>query len=809
MCLLCLALFGVTSVKNSRQELTPEMNMPMLIVMTSYTGAQPSDVDSLISQKIESAAASLSGVKKISSTSSKGRSTVVIQYNYEMDLDEAYDDLKKKIDAMVQELPDDADEPVIMELDTDSSADMVLVVSRAGEENQYGYVNREIVPEFEKLANAAEVAIAGGSEDIIRVELIPEQMRQYGLSLTSIAADISAADVDVPGGNIGVGRKNASVSTHLDFETEESLKDIPLTVSGKNIVYLGDVADVYTTQEEEGSIAHYNGADTVSLSISKQQSATAAALSKEVNQVIRTLEKEDPALSIHIVNDSAEDIRTSLYSIAETILLAMVLSMIVIWLFFGDLKASLIVGSSIPFSILTALILMKAMDFSLNMLTLAALSMGVGMMVDNSIVVLESCFRVSENGKNGLADYFHDALEGTGVVGASVLGSTLTTCVVFLPLAFLGGMAGQMFKPLGFTVVFCMAASLISAITIVPLCYMLYKPVEKKALMTAPVVRLQSIYGRIMEKILPRKKTVMGVSLLLLAASFWLAGQLSVTMLTSDDQGQLAITVDMVPGIKAAEADKLLQKVEAAFSDYEEMESYVTSYGGSSASSGDSASIMVYLTEDRKISTKEAVRRFRKMLSSLTDCSITVEENTLAGSTETDGYELILKSTDYDELKAVSETVVSELMKRKELTRIHSSLENAAPVVEVTVDAVEAKAAGIAPGTVGRSVYQVINGAKAMELEVDGEDIDVKVQYPSDEFKSVDQIRQLTLSLADGGYVSLSDIADISFQDSPASIKREDKQYVVTISGDYTADAGKNADAEIFQEAVQPFLSGT
>lgn len=807
MFLLCLALFGISAIKNSKQELTPEMNMPMLMVMTTYSGAQPKDVDALISQKIESAVGALSGVKKISSSSAEGRSTVTIQYEYEKDLDEAYDDLKKKIDAVVSELPDEANTPVVLELDTSSSADMTLVVSREGEDNQYGYVNREIVPEFEKLSNAAEVAIAGGSDDFIRVELIPEQMTQYGLSLSSIAKDISAAEVEMPGGTIGVGRKNASISTHLGYETEESLKEIPLTVPENNIVYLGDVANIYTTQDVDGSIAHYNGEDTVTLSISKQQSTTAAALSKEVNSMVKSLSKEDSQLNIHVVNDSADDIRDSLYSIAETILLAMVLSMAVIWLFFGDWKASLIVGSSIPFSILTALILMNAMGFSLNMLTLAALSMGVGMMVDNSIVVLESCFRITDKRKSGAADYFHDALEGAGVVGPSVFGSTLTTCVVFLPLAVLGGMAGQLFKPLGFTIVFCMSASLISSVTIVPLCYMLYKPAEKKAPLSTLIQKLQVGYGKAMRFILPKKKTVMGVSVLLLVFSFWIAMQLNISMLSSDDQGQIAITVEMVPGLKSAEAAKLLQKVETAFSDYDEIESYITGYGGSGAGSGSSASIMVYLKEDRKISTKDAVKIFREKLSSVTDCSLTVEENSLSGSTTASGYELIIKGTDYDELKAVSDKVVSGLMEREELTHVHSSLENSAPVVEVAVDGVQAKAAGITPGTVGQSVYQVINGANAMELKVDGEDVKVKVQYPPDEFSSVDQIRQMTLSLSDGGYVALSDIADISFQDSPASIKREDKQYVVTISGDYTPLAEKNTKNVIFTEVVEPYLS--
>lgn len=807
MCLLCLTVFGFSSVKNSRQELTPEMNTPILMVMTTYSGAQPSDVDTLISQEIESAVGSLSGVKKVSSTSSEGRSSVVIQYNYGTDLDQAYDDLKKEIDAAVPNLPSAANTPVVLELDTSSSADMTLIVSRDGEENQYGYVKQEIVPEFEKLADAAEVSIAGGSEDFIRVQLEPEQMNQYGLTLSSIAADIASAGAEIPGGNVEVGKKKASISTRLDFDTEESLKNIPLTVPKGNIVYLSDVASVYTTQDTEGSIAHYNGEPAVTLSISKQQSSTAAALSKGVKQTISSLTAEDSKLAVRVVNDSSEDIRESLYSIAETILLAMALSMAVIWLFFGDLKASLIVGSSIPVSILSALILMKQMDFSLNMLTLAALSMGVGMMVDNSIVVLESCFRITESKRTGLADYFHDALTGTGVVSASVLGSTITTCVVFLPLAFLGGMAGQMFKPLGFTVVFCMSASLISAITVVPLCYMLYKPNEKRAPLAAPVEHLQDLYRRIMRVILPKKKTVMGISVLLLVFSFFLAGQLNVNLLTSDDQGQISITVEMAPGLKSEEVNKILQKVEGEIADYEEMDSYVTTCGASGSGSAESAGIVVYLNDKRKTSTKDAVELFRQRLNTVTDCKITVEEKTLAGSMSSDGYELILKGTDYDEVKSVSDEIRAELMNRPELTHVHSSLENAAPVVEVTVDAIQAKRAGISPGTVGSSVYEAINGREAVELKVNGNDVKVKVQYPPNEFRSVDQISQMALPGSTGTYTALADIAEISFKDSPSSISREDKQYMVSLTADYTDAAGKNTKKTILDECVTPHLT--
>ena len=808
MCLLCLIVFGTSSVLNSRQELTPEMNMPILMIVTTYPGAQPKDVDELISKKIEDAVGSLSSIKKVTSTSSENSSFVTLQYEYGTDLDKAYDDLKKKIDEVSVDLPEDSKTPVVMELDMNSGSDIALVVNGGATDNQYDYVKQVIVPEFEKLSDAAEVSIAGGSENYIKVQLNPEKMQQYKISMSSIANDISASDVKMPGGSIEIGRKKAAISSRLKFDTEESLKDIPLTVPGNNIVYLGDIATIETASEKEGSIAHYNGEKTVSLSISKQQSSTAAELSKEVKSTIKTLKTANPDLDIEIVNDSSKDIRASLISIAETVILGILISMVVIWLFFGDLKASLIVGSSIPVSILTALIMMRFMDFSLNMLTLAALSMGVGMMVDNSIVVMESCFRMTAQEKKEFIDYFQDALKGTGVVASSVLGSTLTTCVVFLPLAFLNGMAGQLFKPLGFTIVFCMGASLISAITVVPLCYLMYKPEESLAPLTTPIQKLQNLYRKLMRHILPKKKTVMTVSILLLIGSFLLASQLNVSLITADDQGQIAITVDMVPGLKTAQADELLKKVEAAFSDYEEMDSYITSYGGSGVSAGNAASIIVYLKENRKVPTKQAVDIFKEKLSHVSDCKITVDENSYASmNSTTNSYELNLKSTDYDQLKQTSEQIVSQLMERQELTRVHSSLENAAPVVEVAVDSVKAKAKGISPATIGHSVYQAINGATAKTIEVDGDDVDVKVQYPEDEFKSADQIRNMTLSLPNGGFAAVNDVAELSFVDSPASITRENKQYMATITGDYTSKAGKNTKSVINKEIVTPNLT--
>ena len=808
LCILCLLVFGVSSVRSATLELSPEMDMSMMIVMTTYSGANPEDVDQLVTKEIEDSVSTLSGLKSLSSTSGEGSSMVMLEYNYGTDMDEAYDDLKKKLELVTRSLPDDADTPTVMQMNSNSSATMRLSINKEDEDNLYNYVNDELVPEFEKISDVAEVTIMGGSENYIKIEVLPEKLEQYHVTVSSIASDIAAADLAYPAGDTKVGDQSLSVTTSESYDTVESLNQIPLTTTGKDIVYLEDVAIIYSTEKNTDSIARYNGKDTVSISISKQQDATAMSVSKEVNNVINSLMRSNSGLEIVVINDDSDSILDSLSSVFETLILAVIISMIVIFLFFGDLKASMIVGSSIPISILTALILMQVMDFSLNVITLSALVLGVGMMVDNSIVVLESCFRATPG--EGFREYAKAALDGTGFVVQSIIGSTVTTCVVFLPLAFLQGMTGQLFKPLGFTLVFCMTASLVSAMTVVPLCYTLYRPREKEhAPLSKPIVSLQENYRSLMAFLLPKRKTVMLTSVALLAVSLLLAKQLDTELMASDDQGQISISVDTRPGLETEKADEILREIEAVISTDENLDSYMTSYGGGGVRGGSSASISAYLKDDRKMETKDVADLWTKELSGIQNCDITVEASSSMSmmSSMRNSYETILQSPDYDSLKEVSGNIVNELSERPEVTKIHSTLENAAPIIKVEVNAIKAKANGLTSSQIGATLNSILSGKQATTLDVDGQDLDVMVEYPEDRYETLDQVKSITLTTGNGGSVALTDVADVRFEDSPSSIRRQDKQYRVTITGEYTEHATAQSRMTLTNEVVTPSLT--
>ena len=811
LCVLCLIVFGGLSIFNSKLELTPEMEMPMMVISTLYVGASPEDINDLVTKPIEDEVSVLSGIDQITSISNENMSLVLLQYEYGTDMDKAYSDLKKKMDALERDLPEDAGDPTIMEFNINDTASIYLAVNNPEVNHLYNYVDSKIVPEFEKLSTVASVDLSGGQQQYIQVRLDAQKMQQYHLNIASVAQTLGSADFTLPAGNTRVGDQELSVSAGVEYSTVESLKKIPVVTGSGNVLYMEDIAEIGFALEDASGVGRYNGNDTITMGIKKQQKSSAIQISRQVNRVIDQLLERTPGLEIIVINDMSDQINSSLESVVQTMIMAVVVAMVIIFLFFGDFKASLIVGTSIPISILAALVGMWATGFSLNVITLSAMVLGVGMMVDNSIVVLESCFRATEN--VGFIEYAEAAIKGSGIVVQSIIGSTATTCVVFLPMALISGMSGQMFKPLAFTIVFCMLASLISAMTIVPLCYSFYRPKEKQNAPMGPVIRgMQNAYREMMKVILPKHKTVMLVTIGLLVLSFMAAGQLNMEMMPAGDEGTIGISIETQPGITVEKADTIYRQIEEVVMAEEDLESYVISGGGSGISlSGAGASLTAYLKDDRKMETSEVVKKWKSLLGSMDNCNITIKEQSSMSAMDlgTGSYELILQSTQYDELKEVSDTIAEELKARKDVTKVHTTLENAAPVIKIHVDPIQATAEGLTPMQVAGSVNQMLGGTTATTLEVEGNDIDVKVEYPAEDYDTIDEVEGIMLMNASGASIALNDIAEIRFEDSPQSITRTARQYQVTISADYTDAANPDLMANratIYKEVVEQNL---
>ncbi len=813
--ILCLLVFGLSSILSAKMELTPEMNFPMLLLSSTYAGASPEDVNELVTKPVEDAVGTLSGVKNVQSVSQENVSIVMLEYEYGSDMNKAYSDLKKKMDNV--NLPDDVDSPTIMEININDMPAVTLSVNDPSQENLYNYVKDDIVPEFEKVTSVASVDISGGEEGYVSVRLLPEKMNQYHLTMNSISQAVKGADFTYPAGSTGVGKQDLSVSTGISVNTVESLKKVPVVAGNGKTIYLEDIADISETTKDKTAIGRYNGEETITLAIKKQQKESAVDVSRSVKKTINTLKQEHPNLDIVVVNDTSDQITSALGSVEKTMAAAVVISMIIIFLFFGDIKASLIVGSSIPVSILVSLIMMAAMGFSLNVVTMSSIVLGVGMMVDNSIVVLESCFRSQEG--QGFREYIKASIEGTGKVMQSIFGGTMTTCVVFIPLAFLEGLSGQLFKPLGFTIVFCMLASFISAMTIVPLCYSRFRPVEKQNSPMGGIVKaMQNAYRKIMDRLLHKRALVMIVSILLLFVSFMMAGKLGFELMPEVDQGTIAISMEMRPGLKIEEVDKIIQKVEKIVTSEEDLKSYMVSYGGSglnlySDTSGNA--VTAYLKKDRKLTTGQIINKWKKEMNQIPDCNITVKSSSSMSSMSSgNDFEVILQSAQLDDLKDTSDRMVADLIKRPELIKVHSDLENAAPVLKVRVDPIKAAAEGVDPSSVGGLLHNMLSGVDAADMDIDGREISVQVEYPKDSYDTLDKVKGIMIPNSSGGSVALTDIADIGYEDSPSAINRKNKQYQVTITGSFTDVIRTNKEKaaaikDIDQKVVNNYLNSS
>ena len=810
LAVLSLLFFGFIAFTTMKMELLPDMNFPYMIVSTVYPGASPEDIDELVSKPIEEEVSLLSDVEEVQSRSMENLSMVIVRYRYGTNMDRAYDKLKKKLDVLKGNLPDDAEDPDYIEFDINAQAGMVLAISDKTKANLYNYVKNNIEPEMEKLSSVASVSLSGGQAEYVRVELSEEKLAQYHLTMENIIQMIKASDFTYPAGSTYYGKQKLSLSVSEDYSTIEKLKNLPLLTGTGNTLYLRDLATVSESLEEKSSIGRYNGEDTIGLSLSKTQTESDIGMSRDVKETIKDLEAQNPNLSVHIIQDNADSIKSSLSSVFQTMIMAVVISMAIIFFFFGDVKASLIVGSSIPIAILGAIVFMYAMGYSMNMLTLSALVLGVGMMVDNSIVVLEASFRAMDEAQDERRSRRDAAIDAVRVVGASVFGSTLTTCVVFLPLGFLKGIAGQYFKPLGFTIVFCMLASLLSAITIVPLCFTLYKPKENEKAPAYKAVRsLQNSYRTLIGRFLRHKKAVVLGTFLILFFSLFLATKIRSELMPDIDSATVQISVLQKPGLDLEERDKAMREIEAMVAKDPDVDRYTTLSGGGTGFQalygGDSSStVTAYLKKKRSVSTKEKAKTWQKLLETRPDEVITVKSLSDAnfGASDEDvktneGYEVILKGADLQSLKEKSDALVSEMQKMESLTGIHSSLENAAPRLLVKVDPIKASAEGLSPIALGQSLNSILGGKTVMKIDLDGEKADVRVEYPKDRFDTLEKIKNIRFSTPRGAAVALDSVATVDFSDSPATITREDKKYVVTIRANYTEKANKETKEEV------------
>lgn len=786
---LALVVFGISSIFQFRLELTPDMEMPMLLVLTVYPGADPESVEELVTKEIESAGSEMSGVDTYMSQSSENMSMVMFSYDYDVDMDDVYMDLRTALDGVRAKLPDDAQEPYILEMSMDAMDTMTLSATAVGDVDLLGYVNDTVVPELETLTGVADVSVSGGREKYYKVELNSEAMKEYGLSMSTLAQTIGSLDFTVPAGSVVQGSQDIAVSSSADLSGVVQIQNIPITTAKGSVIPLSEIAKVSQSEKEADGISRYNGNSNISIGIKKKQSFGTVNVTRDVEKVVEKLQRSNESVELKIVYNASDQILSSLSSVASTLVIGIVLSMAVLFLFFGDFKASLIVGSSMPISLFVTMILMNAMGFSFNVVTTGALVIAIGMMVDSSIVVLESCFRL----KDSTESFRSAALEGTRVVTGSIIASTITTVVVYLPLSTMAGLSGQMFSQLGYTIIFAMLASLVSAMTLIPLFFSRFKPKEKKEL---PINRLlekiNKGYDRVLRKLLYKKRTVTFVAVLLLIGAFALVSQIHMELMPTMDSGSMSITAKFRSGTRLQNVDEKTRFLEEKVAQDENIESFTMNI------SDNTASLTAYLTDECELSTDQVVEQYTKDLAKMTGMDIRVEASGSGMSGMMGGgIEVDLSGRDMDSLKQAARQVESQMRQTPGVLKVSSDVAEASTKAEIFVDPLKSMSVGLAPVQVAQEMYFALSGKEAATLTKNGDEYSIMLEYPKGEYEDMNDLLNMTVTSARGTLVPLSEIASVEYTDSPVTLIRSEGIYQVAVTAQTTEAAKFTAQDEI------------
>lgn len=773
--LLGIVVFGFFSIFQFDLELYPDIQMPMMIAYTIYPGASPESVEQLITEEIEDAGEALSGVESCLSYSYDNYSMVAFTYDYDMDMNDAYTDLSAALDAL--NLPDDAKEPVIMQMDVNAMPTVMISASNDGSSDMMAYINDTLVPRLESVSSVAKVEVTGGKENYVRVQLDQQKMNQYGLDITTIAGFVGAADYNVPAGSISAGSQDVSVSTKDSYLSLDDIKNTTLMTNTGAIITLDDVADISFSSKDEESISRYNGETAVSISVTKNQNASTVTVANKIKKAIKELEETDPGVKFSISYDAGASIVDTLKSVAQTLVSGVFLAMLVLFIFFGDWKASLIVGSSIPLSLMATLVCMTLLGYDMNIITMGALVIAIGMIVDNSIVVIESCYRMIEQG----CGYKEAAIKGAEVVMMSIVASTLTTVVVYVPMSMISGLSGQMFGQLGVIIIIAMFASLLSALCVVPLMFTKMKPVEREHNKVNSILdRVKKVYDRLMRKLLRRKKTTIFVCVAMLAGTILLATTFQFELIPTTYDGSIKITATFRSGTKLAAMDEQFLEIEEAVAADQNFESYNVTI------SGNQAQLSAYAVKDCKRTSQEAVEEYQVLFSEMTGVDVFVEA-TGGGAEDMSEYstnliEVVLESADYDALKNGAAQVENMMKKTPGVIHVASDIAASKTGAHVVVDPLKAANVGLTPAQVAADLYQTLSGVTAATMEKDGEEYDIILNYPENAYDDVNKLLEKTFTSQTGATTTLGEIAHIEYDEQLQMIQRSNGKYQVTIS---------------------------
>lgn len=814
MVLIALVILGLFSLPRLAVDLFPDMELPVLVVVTNYEGADPAEVEKVITKPLESAVGTVANLDSIRSTSSTGNSLVVMMFKWGTDIDNAANEVRDKIDRYRSMLPDDAGTPMIIKMDPSSMPIMAYSISGRDIDELTDIAEDVIQSNLERVEGVASVQLYGGQEREFQVLLDRAKMEAYGLTVSQVMAAIAGDNITGTAGSVQQGRSEMAIRVRGDYTSGDDLSNIQVSLATGGTIKLSDIADIKDTYKETTQMGYVNGKQALALILFKASGENTVQVAEVAKAEIERLNKILPDdIELTEVMDTSQYIRDTINTVIEHALLGAILAVIILFMFLRSVRSTVVVITVIPFAIIATFTMMFFADQTINLLSLGGLALGLGSLVDFSIVVLESIFRYRENGYNAI----DAAKSGSAEVGSAVVASAMAQCVVFAPMIFVEGLAGILMGPMALTVVISHIAALFAALTLTPMMSSrLLKNVTPSTVLpegkTAnPLIlfnrgfaKLTKRYSRLLNWSLEHRKTVIIVTLALLVASLAALPLAGMEFMPSMDQGEMTLTIELPPGTSLEETRQVTADVEEIIArelpDNKLIFSRVgtSDMAGMGTSNSNEASIYLKLlpVNERDYSVEQAAEKLRTALADIPDATIRVEVSQTMSTGKP--IEITIKGDDMEVLAELGALVAQAIEEVEGVRNVTNSLDEERAEVQVSVNREHASIYGLSASQIMSAVRVAFDGQIVGQVRTGDNEVDIRLKYADDYDETMDQLESLMITSPSGARVALSSVADINVVDAPMEISRMDQSRIVSIQADITGrDLGSiNQDIE-------------
>jgi len=808
MIFIAVVILGLYSYLQLPVDYFPKMDPPIISVFTYYPGANAADVEQNITRKLEDGFGSLTGLKKISSKSKDNVSVITLEFEWGANLDEATNEVRNAVGLAERNLPDDVESPTIFKINT--SMIPVLMFSVTSTESYAGIkdiVDKRIVQPLNRIEGVGNITAIGAPIRAIMVEVDPRKLDSYNLTVEQISGILAANNLNLPSGNLEMGNSDLPLRLQGEFENSNVIENIIVSnVNGKTI-YLKDIATIRDSLKDVDTYERANGGKNIRIMIQKQSDANTVTVAENIKEMMEELKKNlPPDVKVEVLMDSSINTIDSINNLSETLVYALIFVVFVVIIFLGRGRPTFIISLSIPISLIVGFVYMYLSGGTINIITLSSLSIAIGLVVDDSIVVLENITKKLERG--GFAR--ESAIYGTNEVSLAVIASTLTIVAVFLPLTMLGGITGILFRPLGWVVTISVATSVVVSLTLVPMLsskLLNSKSPSKKSfggkiywLSQSLLEKMDNVYEKILSWAVAKRWLVIAISLVVFVSSMFLVKLIGSEFMPASDNNNISAQVKLAQGTILDETIKTAQYLDSVFMNkYPEIEIVSTSAGA-----GDGNSLAAIFSEtgnyiinftfkmkpraEREKDIFQIASEMRREIALLPEVEKFYVDAGSSRSSKAMGmgggsnFEVKIYGNDFDQTNIMAEKIFAALDNIQGTEDILISRDREKTELQLVLDNSKMTSFGLNTATVANAIRNRINGVVATKYKEEGNEYEVIVRYAEQFRHSTDDIENISIMTPQGKLVKVSEITTLKRFYSPPNIERENKVRVVTVS---------------------------